>query len=79
VVAADELLSAALAMARRIADNAPLTVAAAKEMVRLSTEMGRSAARRAADELFEPVYRSADAQEGPAAFRERRPPRWRGV
>jgi hypothetical protein len=24
------------------------------------------------------VYLSADAQEGPAAFRDRRPPRWQG-
>lgn len=79
VVTAGELIPAALTMARRIADNAPLTVAAAKKMVRLSTEMGRSAARSAADELFESVYRSFDAQEGPAAFRERRAPRWRGA
>ncbi|HEV3013300.1 MAG TPA: enoyl-CoA hydratase/isomerase family protein, partial [Actinomycetota bacterium] len=28
--------------------------------------------------LFEPVYLSEDAQEGPRAFVERRPPVWRG-
>lgn len=32
----------------------------------------------AADRVWEPVYRSADAQEGPAAFRDGRPPVWRG-
>jgi hypothetical protein len=38
--------------------------------------MGMTAAWDVADALFEPVYRSEDAVEGPRAFRERRPPRW---
>ncbi len=78
VLPAAELLPAAHAMAAKIAANAPLTVRAARELVYLSTEMGRSAARRAATHLFDAVYRSADAQEGPAAFREKRPPQWKG-
>jgi enoyl-CoA hydratase/carnithine racemase len=65
-------------LARDIADSAPLTVAAAKEMVYTSTEMGRKAALRAAYHIFEPVLRSEDALEGPAAFREKRKPNWRG-
>jgi enoyl-CoA hydratase len=68
----------ALAMARTIAANAPLTVKAARELVYLSTEMGRSAALRAAYPLFESVYLSDDAQEGPRAFAEKRAPRWTG-
>lgn len=73
-----EALPEALRMAERIAANAPLTVAASREMIRLSEEMGRSAAWDVADALFEPVYTSADAQEGPRAFTERRTPRWEG-
>ena len=78
VVAPEALMDTALQIAARIADNAPLSVRAAKELVRLSTETGRSAALRSAHELFEKVYRSDDAQEGPRAFREKRTPRWQG-
>jgi enoyl-CoA hydratase len=78
VVPAAELLSTAMAMAERIAANAPLTVRAARELVYLSTEMGRSAALRAGHHVFERVYRSEDAQEGPRAFKEKRKPQWRG-
>lgn len=77
VVEPPALMPKALEMARQIVENAPLTVAAAKEIVQLATEMGRTAALRAAMHAFDHVYRSADAQEGPAAFREKRKPHWR--
>lgn len=32
----------------------------------------------AADRIWEPVYNSADAQEGPLAFRDKRRPVWTG-
>ena len=78
VVPVAELLPRALRMAGDIADNAPLTVKAARELVYLATEMGRSDALDAAQKIFEPVYLSQDAQEGPRAFAEKRPPRWTG-
>ncbi len=78
VVPLAELRDTALGMARTIAANAPLTVKAARELVYLSIEMGRSAALRAAYPLFESVYLSDDAQEGPRAFAEKRAPRWTG-
>ncbi|WP_339635940.1 enoyl-CoA hydratase-related protein [uncultured Sneathiella sp.] len=78
VVPSAELLPEAILMAKKIAANAPLTVTAAKELVYLSSEMGRSAALRAAYHLFEPVYRSEDALEGPRAFGEKRSPKWQG-
>lgn len=78
VVPLAQLRERALQMAREIAANAPLTVKAARELVYLSTEMGRSAALRAAHHLFEGVYLSDDAQEGPRAFAEKRVPRWQG-
>jgi enoyl-CoA hydratase/carnithine racemase len=78
VVAPEALMDAALDLAREIIAGAPLSVAAAKEIVRLATEMGLSEAREAARAAFGPAYRSKDAQEGPAAFREKRKPVWRG-
>jgi enoyl-CoA hydratase len=73
----DELMPAALALATEILDGAPLSVQAAREMVMISTEMGRSAALRAARHVSERVYRSEDAQEGPKAFAEKRRPDWK--
>jgi enoyl-CoA hydratase/carnithine racemase len=78
VVPLEQLKPRAMEMARTIAANAPLTVKAARELVYLSTEMGRSAGLRAAQHLFESVYLSEDAQEGPRAFAEKRPPKWQG-
>ena len=78
VVPAAELLPTAIAMAETIAGNAPLSVWAAKQMVELATEVGESAARQGADDLYHRVYTSDDAQEGPRAFAEKRPPRWTG-
>lgn len=78
VVPMARLRERALDMARTIAANAPLTVKAARELVYLSSEMGRSAGLRAAQHLFESVYLSDDAQEGPKAFAEKRAPRWTG-
>ena len=77
VVPAPNLLDSALALAAKIVANAPLSVQAARELVYLSTEMGRSASLRAAVPLFDRVYRSEDAQEGPRAFREKRPAQWK--
>jgi enoyl-CoA hydratase/carnithine racemase len=73
------LLAAALDLAREILAGAPLSVRAARETVMLSTEMGRSAALKAARHASELCYHSEDAQEGPRAFAQKRPPQWKGV
>ncbi len=78
VVPAEELRGSVQALAETIAANAPLSVRAAKEMV-YRAAVGHSDDEFAiADAIWEPVYRSEDAQEGPRAFGERRPPQWKG-
>jgi enoyl-CoA hydratase/carnithine racemase len=78
VVAGDRLHESVQQLAESIAANAPLSVRAAKEMV-YRAAVGRSDDDVAiADAIWEPVYRSEDAQEGPRAFGERRPPEWKG-
>jgi enoyl-CoA hydratase/carnithine racemase len=79
VVPIADLHDAAQRLGETIAANAPLSVAAAKRMIRRDVWDARGGEDFDwAEQLWEPVYRSADAQEGPRAFRERRPPRWQG-
>ena len=78
VVPYGELRGAAQELGERIAANAPLSVAAARRTVHLAMAAEHERALGEAYELWAPVYRSDDAQEGPRAFRERRPPRWTG-
>jgi enoyl-CoA hydratase/carnithine racemase len=65
-------------LAATVAANAPLSVRAAKAMVHASAGRDLDAALDEGWRLFEPVYRSRDAQEGPRAFLEKRPPVWKG-
>ena len=78
VVPDGELRAAAQALAARIAANAPLSVRAAKQTVYLSARMGLAEAYEEAERIWEPVYLSDDAQEGPSAFRDKRAPVWKG-
>lgn len=78
VVPAAELRERTQELARTIAANAPLSVAAGKRTAYLSANHSLAEAYERAEEIWAPVYRSADAQEGPAAFRDRRSPIWTG-
>lgn len=78
VVPADQLRGRTQRLALSIAANAPLSVLASKRTVYLSAQHHLAAAYDLADEIWEPVYLSDDAQEGPTAFREKRAPQWKG-
>jgi enoyl-CoA hydratase/carnithine racemase len=78
VVPDADLRSEVQALAERIAANAPLSVRAAKRTAYLTSRMGLTEAFDEAERIWAPVYRSADAQEGPAAFRDKRAPVWTG-
>lgn len=71
VVAADQVVPEALALAERIAANGPLGVAMTKKLMR-ERRWGEP------DEVTS-VFRSADAIEGARAFAERRAPSWTGT
>jgi enoyl-CoA hydratase/carnithine racemase len=78
IVPGVQLKSATMELAAAIAANAPLTVRAGKAMVRATAGLPPTEAAAIADDIYEPVYASDDAQEGPRAFAEKRPPRWQG-
>jgi enoyl-CoA hydratase/carnithine racemase len=78
IVPGAELAEAAQELALTIAANAPLSVRAGKAMVYASAELNRTRAWEEAERLYESVYLSEDALEGPRAFQERRKPEWRG-
>lgn len=73
----EALMRTAITLAQEILEGAPLSVKAGRETVMLATEMGRAAALQAARHASEYTYRSEDAQEGPRAFAEKRPPSWK--
>lgn len=73
----EEVLKTALGFAERIAGNAPLGLAASKELVRLGvTDAARAATRMR--EWQREVFTSDDAKEGATAFVEKREPVWSG-
>jgi enoyl-CoA hydratase len=71
-------LDGALALAAEIAANAPLAVRATTRVLRECAALPEADAFARQDAIVRPVFDSADAREGLAAFVERRPPRWRG-
>ncbi len=79
VVAEEELMDRAFEWARRITANAPLAVQATKESVirGLSTTLAEAYGIEA--ELSKAVFATADAKEGPLAFKEKRAPNWTGT
>ncbi len=77
VVAPDQVLDVALGFAARIGANAPLSLAATKELVRLAAYGAPDAEERLV-EWQRRVFTSDDAREGAAAFVEKRAPTWTG-
>jgi enoyl-CoA hydratase/carnithine racemase len=74
----DAVRARAVELAIKIRDNAPLSVKAGKGSMLAAMSLGCDAGTAQADEIYRGVYASEDAQEGPRAFAEKRPPRWKG-
>jgi enoyl-CoA hydratase/carnithine racemase len=78
LVPAGEALAQARALAAEIGRNAPLSLAATKRIMADSADWPMAEAFDRQDDIVRPVFTSADAMEGAAAFAEKRPPVWRG-
>jgi E-phenylitaconyl-CoA hydratase len=78
VVPRAELMAAALNYARRIAANAPLAVQAAKELALRGRDVDRATGLRMEQMFNRMLMATEDAKEGPAAFSEKREPRFQG-
>jgi len=74
-----EALGAALVLAERIARNAPLAVAASKQLIRASQGATEEELWKIQRPHMATVWKSDDAKEGPRAFAEKRPPEWTGT
>jgi enoyl-CoA hydratase len=78
VVPGDEVLDVAVALAERIAMNAPLAVRTSKSVMRATREVPEAEAWATSDDAMATIMRSADAMEGAVAFAEKRAPNWQG-
>ena len=72
-------LEEALSLAERIARNAPLAVAASKQVIRATQGSTEAELWAIQGPLRDGVFASDDATEGPRAFAEKRPPEWSGA
>lgn len=79
VVPTGEGLTKGLEVARTIAENGPLSVAAAKASAIETGWLPEDQAREIENRYAALVMRSSDAQEGMRAFIEKRPPRYTGT
>ena len=78
VLAPDELLTAALAIAGRIAGNGPLSVRQAKQAIQRGLQMSLGDGLAFEIEAYNRLIPTADRREGVLAFNERRTPDFQG-
>jgi enoyl-CoA hydratase len=71
-------LAGAVELARAVAANAPLAVAASKRILAEAPGWPAGELWERQAEIADPVFASEDAREGATAFAEKRPPVWRG-
>ncbi len=78
VVPGDQVMAEAMALAERIAKNAPLAVRLSKQVMLEASELPEADAWAINDAVFGEIGRSGDAMEGAIAFAEKREPNWTG-
>jgi enoyl-CoA hydratase len=78
LVPAGQALAAARELAGQLSQNAPLALAASKQIMVDSANWSPAEAFARQGAISGKVFGSADATEGAVAFAEKRPPVWRG-
>ncbi|MGH7642627.1 MAG: enoyl-CoA hydratase/isomerase family protein [Candidatus Dormibacteria bacterium] len=78
VVAPEQLRAGAQALAAKLAEQAPLAIAAIKRAVSGGLDQPLAAGLAVELDEFDGAFRTGDASEGIAAFMEKRRPRWSG-
>ena len=78
LVAPGEAESAALALAAKICENAPLAIWASRKVVAASGDGTEDELWALTEEAFRGIMGSEDLKEGLAAFAEKRTPQWKG-
>ncbi len=79
VLPQDELMEATLATARRIAQNAPISIKQAKQSIHRGMQMSLADGLAYEIECYNRMVSTEDRHEGVRAFNEKRPPVFRGV
>ncbi|NNE72031.1 MAG: crotonase/enoyl-CoA hydratase family protein [Acidimicrobiales bacterium] len=74
-----EAVDVAMGLAETVAQNAPLAVAASKQLVRATVGATEEEFWAIQGPLQGKVFTSNDAKEGPTAFAEKREPKWTGT
>jgi enoyl-CoA hydratase len=78
IVPSGQAFDAAIQLARTIAANGPMAIAVSRRVLNDSVDWPLEELFTRQFELTAPVFASADAREGAAAFTERRTPVWQG-
>jgi len=77
-VPSDQVMEEALALAGRLAEKAPISLAYAKQLIGPAGTMSRKKALALEAEALERIFGTRDWREGVEAFAEKRPPRYTG-
>ena len=78
VVPAGQLMDEAMALAQKIAENAPLAVQYFKELAYRGLNMSTQDISSLTFHMYDQLLTTEDSKEGPLAFAEKRKPRWQG-
>ncbi len=79
VVPDEQLMDESMAVARKIADNSPLSNQYFKEAAYKSLTLSSDDSIALMYHLYEKLLNSEDSVEGPRAFAEKRKPQWKGI